>query len=73
MDYLSLIPISLFFILFFVTLLEYLTGAEREGLKFFIFLAIFILLVSFIFSLEFSKNLTQKFVEMLAGVVSAFK
>ena len=73
MDYLSLIPISLFFILFFVTLLEYLTGAEKECLKFFIFLIIFILLVSFIFSLEFSKNLAKKFVEMLAGVVSAFK
>jgi len=73
MDYLSSIPIFLFFILFFVTLIEYLTGAEREGLKFFIFLIIFILLVSFIFSLRSSQHLVQKFVEMFAGVVSAFK
>jgi hypothetical protein len=73
MNYLTFIPVFLFFILFFVTLIEYLTGAEKEGLKFFIFFIIFILLVSFFFSLEFSKNLAQKFVEMLAGVVSAFK
>ena len=73
MDYLSSIPIFLFFILFFVTLIEYLTGAEREGLKFFIFLIIFIPLVSFIFSLRSSQHLVQKFVEMFAGVVSAFK
>ena len=73
MDYLFLILIFLFSILFFVTLIEYLTGAEKEGLKFFIFSAIFLLLVFPIFSLEFSKKLTQKLVEMLAGVVSALK
>ena len=73
MSYLFFIPIFLFSILFFVTLIEYLTGAEREGLKFFIFSAIFLLLISFVFSLEFSKKLTQKLVEMLAGVVSALK
>lgn len=73
MNYLTFIPIFLFFILFFVTLIEYLTGAEKEGLKFFFFFIILILLISFLSSLEFSKNLAQKFVEMLAGVVSAFK
>ena len=73
MDYLFLILIFLFSILFFVTLIEYLTGAEKEGLKFFIFSAIFLLLVFSIFSLESSKNLTQKLVEMLAGAVSALK
>jgi len=73
MNYLTFIPIFLFFILFFVTLIEYLTGAEKEGLKIFFFFIILILLISFLSSLEFSKNLAQKFVEMLAGVVSAFK
>jgi len=38
-------------IVFFVTLIEYLTGAEREGLKFFIFLIIIFLIISFIISL----------------------
>jgi len=73
MNYLTFIPIFLFFILFFVTLIEYLTGAEKEGLKFFFFFIILILLISFFFSLEFSKNLAQKLLEMLAGVASAFK
>lgn len=38
-------------IVFFVTLIEYLTGAEREGLKFFILLIIVFLIISFIISL----------------------
>jgi len=73
MNYLTFIPIFLFFILFFVTLLEYLTGAEREGIKFFLFLFIFLLLISLFFPLKFFQFLSQKISDLIAGVVSAFK
>ena len=43
--------IIVFGIVFFVTLIEYLTGAEHEGLKFFIFLIIVFIIISFIISL----------------------
>ncbi|MBZ9569392.1 hypothetical protein KJA16_00535 [Patescibacteria group bacterium] len=37
-------------IVFLVSLIEYLTGAEREGLKFFIFVIVAFLIFSFIAS-----------------------
>ena len=73
MNYLTFIPIFLFFILFFVTLIEYLTGVEKEGIKFFLFLFIFLLLISLFFPLKFFHYLAQKISDLIAGVVSAFK
>lgn len=40
----------IFTIVFLVTLIEYLTGAEREGLKFCIFIIVAFLVLSFIAS-----------------------
>lgn len=37
-------------IVFLVSLIEYLTGAEREGLKFFIFVIAAFLIISFFIS-----------------------
>lgn len=37
-------------ILFFVTLIEYLTGVEKQGLKFIIWITIFSLLLSLLMS-----------------------
>lgn len=62
-----------FAILFFVTLIEFLTGAEKEGIKFFIFLFIFLLLISFLFTFKASEEtLIEKFVQLFASLLNNF-
>lgn len=61
-----------FAILFFVTLIEYLTGAEREGIKFFVFLFIFVLVISLFFSLKSSEILIQRFSQVFASLLNNF-
>ena len=62
-----------FFVLFFVTLIEYFTGAEREGIKFFIFFFIFLLIVSFLATIKGSQEtLLEKFAKLIAGLIDNF-
>jgi len=74
MNALLLIPLAFFAIIFIVTLIEFLTGAEREGLKFFIFIFIFLLLISFLFTLKASEEtLIEKFAKLIADLLQNFR
>lgn len=73
MDSLFLIPLTFFLITFLVTLIEFLTGAERQGLKFFIFFFIFLLIISLFFSLKSAQVIVQKFTEAFASLLRNFK
>ena len=57
-------------IIFFVTIIEYLTGAEREGIKFFFLFFIFVLVISLFFSLKSSETIVQKFSQVFASLLN---
>jgi len=61
-----------FFVLFFVTLIEFLTGAERQGIKFFVFFFVFLLIISVLFSLKSPEILIQKINQVFASLLNNF-
>jgi len=59
-------------ILFFVTLIEFLTGSETQGMKFFLFLFIFLAVASVLFPLILSKELIQNITKVFASLLNSF-